>query len=175
MFIRNPILNHPRDRLIQKSLREWLDISSWKAPCSLTLTMKQYRREWSGSRPVTIFLSTSIAEQNLRHFLNLLNRRLMTRSEFRQGRRLPVIPFLEGGDRKRVHYHLAIDRPPNVTLGEFSDEIEREWSKTHWGDERTELKTADNGWVNYMTKLADKSVFSDAFDCANASLPDLIR
>jgi len=168
-------VKYSRDRLIQKALREWLDISYWKAPCSLTLTMKQYRREWSGSRPVTIFLSTSIASQNLRHFLNLLNRRLMTRSEFRKGRRLFVFPTLEGGDRKRLHYHLTIDRPPNVTLGEFSDEIEREWSKTHWGDRRIELKTADNGWVNYMTKLADKPVFSDSFDWDNANLPDPIR
>ena len=169
-------MKYSRDRLIQKALREWLDISYWKAPCSLTLTMKQYRHEQDGLRHVTRFLNPAVAEQNLRHFLNLLNRRLMTRSEFRKGRRLLVIPILEGGGRKRLHYHLTIDRPPNVTFGEFSEEIEREWSKTHWGDSRIYLQpNATNGWVNYTTKTADKPVFSDSFDCANAVLTDLIR
>ncbi len=114
----------------------------------VTLTLKQGD---NGGR-----LDAIGAAQNLRQFLNCLNRERYGKAFTRFGTRLRVIPMLECSSSGRLHYHLALESPvPNNSL-QAESLIRREWIKTRFGHREIHVShEIDDGWIRYITKMPD--------------------
>ena len=158
--------------LIRKSLKEWVNCQDWKSPFAVTLTLKQVVFAKNEAATVRVPISTDLASQNFRHFLNLLNRRVFGKSATRYQKSVNVIPVLEGGNGdKRFHYHAVIDCPRNDLAKEFPKMIAECWSKTQWGYTEIDIQPkADGGWINYMTKFRDKTDFGTSIDWMNVKV-----
>lgn len=156
---------------IQKSVREWVQLESWSHPFAVTLTLKQRIGGDGGVSSVSQNLTPEIASQNLRHFLNTLNKQIYGSAAQRFGKRIWVVPVLEGGRGKRLHFHLVIDCPRIELVDVFPSIIVTEWRKTLWGYHETDVQPCDAGWLTYMTKLRDKPEFSSSIDWMNVTLP----
>lgn len=156
---------------IQSTLRQWVDIEAWQFPFALTLTLKQRIGGDGGISAPATSLTRDIASQNLKHFLNVLNKQVYGGAAQRHGKRLPVFSVLEGGNGKRLHYHIVIDCPRNDLIEAFPAMVILTWRKTLWGYNQTHVTPCDAGWVNYMTKLRDKPDFGSAIDWENCHIP----
>lgn len=157
--------------LIQSTLREWLCVDDWNHAFALTLTLKQRIGGDGGISAAATSLTREIASQNLKHFLNVMNKQVYGSASQRHGKRLPVFSVLEGGNGKRLHYHLAIDCPRNDLIEVFPAMVILTWRTTLWGYDQTHVTPCDAGWVNYMTKLRDKPDFASAIDWENCHIP----
>lgn len=132
--------------LERKVIRDFLRESNFENMMAVTLSMKQNIK---GER-----LDAIKAARNLRHFMNLLNKKAFGNSFNRHGKRIAVIPVLETSIGLRRHYHLAICNPyPDQPLW-FESQIKQLWKKTYWGYSENDIQHGANaGWVNYITKL----------------------
>jgi hypothetical protein len=167
MFINQSLL------LQQSTFRKFANIDEWNHPLAITLTMRQAVTIHDDHRVVTDHLTPEKASQNLRHFLNLINRRVFGKAAIRFGKQLRVIPVLEGGNGKRLHYHLAIDCPSSELQGTLPGLIRKLWQDTMWGYGQIDIQPdADAGWIKYISKLRDKPSFADAIDWLNYHNPD---
>ena len=118
-------------------------------------------------------LTPAVASQNLKHFLNLLNKRVNGKAHSRFNVRIPVIPMLEGGSGSRLHYHLMIDCPRDDLKPVYPQLIQSLWGRTQWGYDQIDIQAdADSGWINYISKLRDKPSFEDSIDWVNYSSLD---
>ncbi|MES2986605.1 MAG: hypothetical protein V4808_01740 [Pseudomonadota bacterium] len=139
----------------------------------MSLTMKQGIRPQDEPASATEYLAAEKASQNFRHFMNVLNRSALSRRSYRQGVRLSVIPVLEGGNHKRLHYHAVIDCPDEELRGRFPSKIESAWAETKWGYHQIDIQSAaDSGWINYISKLKDKPNYADSIDWENYHVSD---
>ena len=114
-----------------------------------------------------VSLSQYDASRNLRHFLNLLNKKV-----FRSAKKcsLGCYSVLEGDDDIRKHYHLLLEMPESVTVEKYAYLIQNLWSQTLWGYNKVDVKSANEGWLRYMSKYKNKTVYSDAIDWENCRL-----
>ena len=152
--------------LKQKSAVEsFLDISDWKNPVAITLTMKEGQvidRTFVELRP-------ELCRQNLRHFRNVLNRKAFKNASYKL--KMKCLAVLEQSADGRYHYHLALDRPECFSDLRLRLMVNWVWRNTHWGREQTAYESpADQGWISYMTKLKTKPSYLDAFDWDNCHL-----
>lgn len=130
----------------QNVTRQYLQQSNLENMAAATLSLKQ--------RAFGEKLDSIKASQNMRHFLNLLNKKAFGNSASRQGVKVEVIPVLETSTGGRLHYHLAIENPQPEQPFWFEIQIEKLWKKTRWGYSENNIQHgADAGWVNYITKL----------------------
>lgn len=156
-------MTRSNDLALRKAFLGWCDTSGWKNPVAVTLTLKQAIRSRWGTfiRP-----GPGDYEQNLRHFLNVLNRRIYG-NKVRHGARLKCIAVLEGDDIVRRHYHLLIDIPPRRHPDSFMILVALTWGETLWGYHVQHVTPCDSGWLPYMAKLKSKAEYSDAIDWLN--------
>lgn len=157
---------------LQDSLRTWVDLREWHCPYAATLTMKQGIWCEENGRRYWVPLTVTQCSQNLRHFLNVLNKQVFGSASQRFGKRVPVIPILEGGGPKRLHYHLLIDCPRDGLVWKFPMMISNAWQSTMWGYNQELIAPCDAGWLNYITKLHDKPDFGMSIDWMNCSMPE---
>lgn len=139
-----------------------MDITGWNSPFAVTLTLKQ--AHYDGLTRVA--LGPYEASKNLRHFLNLVNKSVLTKAELRRGEKLNCIPVIEDGN-VRPHFHLCLDKPAELSDEHFIALIETCWRKTKFGYTETQIKRCDAGWLNYMTKYKTKSAYADSIDWMN--------
>lgn len=152
----------------QTAIRQWLSASEWQHPVAMTLNLKHQAVIETQRGRSFVRLDAHHASQNLRHFLNRLNKHFFGNAGRRFGKRLPVIPTLEGGAGTRFHYHLMLDLPESLELDELNRLIVGTWTDTQWGYGQVQIKTeANDGWLNYITKLRDKIDVGDAIDWTN--------
>jgi len=166
----------PSSRDYQKAIRDWITpINQWRRPYAVTLTMKQHAMVADGANSTLLRLDPTIAQNNLRRFLNTLNKKALGHVADRHGRKIPVIPVLEGGNGKRLHYHLILDNPfEGDTEDRFSTLIRLAWSKTLWADREIDIQPdCDAGWIDYITKLKDKPNIADSIDWMNLTPPSV--
>lgn len=157
----------------QAAFREFVDTSGWHAPHAVTLTMKQGRQIDGGRGQSFQTLTPDLASTNLRDFLNRLNRHVYGNSAQRHGKAVRVVPVIEGGADKRLHYHLILDCPRDDLKDGFSDLLATLWQKTPWGYKEVDVKAnCDEGWTKYISKIRDKTHFSDSIDWANCHVLD---
>ena len=156
---------------LQHSVRQWIDIDNWHHPFAVTLTLKQRIGGDGGVSSAAENLTTESASRNLRHWLNVMNKQVYGSAAQRHGKRLPVIPVLEGGRGKRLHYHLAIDCPRDELIEFFPAMVATSWRKTLWGYGQTDVQPSDKGWLTYITKLRDKPDFGSSIDWLNCHNP----
>jgi hypothetical protein len=153
----------------------FFDTSSWGPFCDVTLTLKQARQSISGA---WVKLEDYLCRQAFRHFMNLLNGAVYGAAFRRHGKRLRVLPLLEKGEVRaralrasergksgRWHVHCAIELPSHFDGVAFENLIRDCWEKVEWGYGRILVRDGANaGWINYMLKGRQKSVFDGLFD-----------
>lgn len=165
-------MSHVTTTQFQTSIRQWIAHSEWHAPFAVTLTMRQCVTFQNGFSSTKLWLTESAAVQNLRHFLNRLNRSVFGKAASRYGKGVGCIPVLEGGGDKRLHYHAIIDCPRSELCADFPLFIADHWRSTQWGYWQVDCQpNADLGWLTYITKFRDKPDFADAIDWTNLRLP----
>ncbi len=162
----------PHTSFIQKNIRQWVDLDRWLQPFAATLTLKQRISIYGDLHSSSVSLTPDLASQNLKHFLNVLNKRVYGASAQRHGKNISVLSVIEGGNSKRLHYHLALDCPRDDLVEVFPDLVAQIWRSTQWGYHETCVTPCDGGWVTYMTKLRDKPDFADAIDWMNTHNPN---
>ena len=124
----------------------------------LTLTLKQQIQNQK--------LDHISANQNLRHFLNLLNTKCFGNGFKRFGKRLKVIPILENSKNNRLHYHITIQNPFLKDLNKFLYLINSCWMKTKFGHSHIHInKNVDQGWIDYKTKFSNDKDEVDWLNC----------
>lgn len=167
--------SYTHKKTLQKAVRKWMTSSKWTNPFAVTLNHKQVTTVLTERGPLPLHLDTTVASQNLRHFLNRMNKQFHGNAGQRYGLKLPTLPVLEGGKDKRFHYHLVMDLPSTADLSEVYSLIVHEWQQTQWGYGRTDIRPAydENGWIDYITKLHSKSDIMDSIDWQNLHIPSL--
>jgi len=112
----------------------------------ITLTMKQ--------RVDNKSLDNISSSRNLRHFLNVLNKKCFGNAFKRFDKRLRVFPCLERSSIGRWHYHLVLENPFPSNPMKFERMIESAWFKTSYKHRRIDIQHKVNkGWGDYITKL----------------------
>ncbi|WP_445948325.1 rolling circle replication-associated protein [Sphingorhabdus sp.] len=165
-------MGYSRNSALQHSLRQWFRLADWQHPFAVTLTLRQSVTVNDGHLATQVWLTETVASQNLRHFLNKLNRSIYGKASARFGRGVSCIPVLEGGGLKRLHYHAVIDCPRPEIAQEFPLLIAEHWRSTQWGYWQIDCQPhPDQNWINYITKYRDKPEYSDAIDWVNLRLP----
>lgn len=151
---------------LQRSVRLFFNKNLVNRACAVTLTLRQTVAGEGGVGRVK--LTADQAQQNYRHFLNLLNRAVFGKRAARFGRSVVSIPVLEGGRGHRLHYHAVIGCPSELSYSDFEELIRDCWAKTQWGYDEVDIQPdADAGWINYISKLRDKPDYAEAIDWQN--------
>jgi hypothetical protein len=140
------------------------DISDFNCPLAVTLTLKQCYRV----NGIVDWIDPIKASQNLRHFLNVLNRKSFGKVGVRKERRLDCYPVLEDA-AGRLHYHLCLEKPKTRTPEQFTALIHQVWGKTRFGYREIDVRPCDDGWIDYMTKFRSKPNLPDSIDWNNYS------
>jgi hypothetical protein len=152
------------------------DTSSWDAFCDVTLSLRQARQPDRGG---WVKIDEDECRKAFRHFMNLLNRAVYGAAFRRYGKRLRVLPVLEKGEVSscalrswecgtsgRWHIHCAIEMPSHFDGVAFEKSIRDCWAKVEWGYGRILVRDgANSGWIDYMLKERQKSVFDCFVDC----------
>jgi hypothetical protein len=151
-----------RNRALREAVIAFSDISGWANPTAVTLTLKKGIMRQGVFIPVT----RERCEQNLKHALNVLKRKIY-RNKARKVR-IECVPVLEQDANGRFHYHLAVNRPDEISELLFPLRVKSVWEMTDWGYRQSDFQTgADRGWIEYMTKHRSKSDFDLAIDWGN--------
>lgn len=152
----------------RKAFLSFVDLSKFVNPFSVTLTLKQSVIVDYGHLRTHSRISHDRAVRNFRHFMNLLNRRMYGHGFKRHGKRVQVIPILEGGGLTRFHYHCVIDCPRPELTETFPSIITNCWSKTDYGYDQIDVQPgSDSGWLHYISKFRSKSDFDQSIDWIN--------
>ena len=152
------------------------DTGGWREFCDVTLTLKQGHRADSGS---WIKVDPYRCRQAFRHFMNLLNKAVYGSAFRRHGKRLRVLPVLERGEvharslrpcergtSGRWHIHCAIELPLHFDAFALEKLVRVCWAKVELSNGRILVRDCANaGWINYMLKDRQKSMFDGLLDC----------
>lgn len=151
-------LSSPLDVLYRDFMRDYIQQTDLKNPFAVTLTMNSV--QWRSH------------SQNFRHFMNRLNQSFLKSGYRRYGKRLTVIPIIEGTRDVRPHYHCIIDNPFPERDREFVNTLKESWNKTLLGQSKVQVEPMEsNKWISYITKLSSKSDIRESVDWENISLP----
>ena len=135
---------------------DMIDLCKWKNPFAVTLTCKtRLPNGHAGTNAIDML----VANENLRHFQNYLNRKLIKLSAHKRGERIKFVAVTEQGSFGRIHHHLIIECPD---LEKQIETIIRQcWMKTQWGYNEIVLKPCDSGWVDYILKFKTKENYDE--------------
>ena len=165
-------MNNALNSRIQVALRNWIKLDRFICPQAVTLTLRQAVNAPNGENHGKVWLTEDLAIQNLRHFLNKLNRFTYGNAAIRFQKGVGCLPILEGGNGKRLHYHLLLDCPRISLVENYPLLINELWRETQWGYVQTDCRSdADSGWLNYITKHRDKPDFAKSIDWMNYRNP----
>jgi hypothetical protein len=141
---------------------------------AVTLTFKQAIPAKDSAGLFFTKLDREKAEQNVRHFLNKLNQKVLGKRFRRFKKRLISVPVYEKGEDKRFHAHLVLEKPPEITLEAFIDLVDECWQSTDFGYKNIDIQTVvDSGWIAYMLKNRTKPEgVLEAIDLQNCHLTD---
>ena len=165
-----------RCNTIKSARSNLLDTSSWGPFCDITLTLKQARQSDNGA---WVKIDDYSCREAFRHFMSRLNRAAYGAAFRRYGKRLRVLPVLEKGEVRaralrswergpsgRWHIHCALELPSHFDAITLERLIRACWAKVEWACGRILVRDRANaGWIDYMLKDRQKSVFDGFFDC----------
>ena len=164
-----------RDFMEERNWIRNIDFSKWNETYSVTLTHKSEQKIQTDKGQSFKKITPDDAKQNMRHFLNLLNKKIFGKGFSRFGSRLKIITVLEGGKDKHLHYHLLIESPSKKKLSKLAFELLSQslWIKTKFGNVKNDIQSSYDarGFVNYITKYEDKNLefMKDSFDVENSN------
>ena len=145
---------------LKSHIRNYLDNVDLSRFIGVSLTMKQ---NVDGQ-----ILDPFLSSQNLRHFMNLLNKKVYGNRFSRYGLKLQIFPVLENSVRDRLHYHLIIESPVDMDFDRLNHIIHTLWMTTRFGYREFHIdQTIDDGWIKYITKFLHKD---DQVDWENVHL-----
>jgi hypothetical protein len=131
---------------IKNSVKDYAQKLNIQGCIGVTFTMKQ-----EGAKGKLNKLSAS---QNLRHFMNVLNRKVYKQQFKRFNKRLKVLPVIENSYNERLHFHTLMGVPENIKLNDYIQLIKETWAKTDYGYRQIDVKPFINsGWTEYITKF----------------------
>jgi len=140
------LINIHMNMELKEAIKDYVNNFDLTNCFGVTLTMKQGVDNKS--------LDNINSSQNLRHFLNILNKKCFGNAFKRFDKRLRVFPSLERSSTSRWHYHLALENPFPSNPMKFERMIESAWFKTSYKHRRIEIKHKVNaGWGDYITKF----------------------
>ena len=165
-----------RPNAFESAKAHLFDTRGWGAFCDVTLTLKQAHQS---EKRAWIKIDDYSCRQAFQHLMNLLNRAVYGAAFRRFGKRLRVLPVLEKGEvhasalsslergrSGRWHIHCAIELPAHLDAVALEKLIRRCWSKVELGYSRILVRDGTNaGWIGYMLKDRQKSVFDGLLDC----------
>jgi hypothetical protein len=150
---------------LKKSLTDYrfFDTAHWRSVCDVTLTLKQGRQSDDGR---WFRGNDHQYRAAFKHFMKRLNYAVYRNAARRYHRRLRVIPVLEKEAEGRWHIHAAVEPPAHIRFEEFKRLIQIHWREIDWAY-RVDLirPNADQGWVEYLLKLRQKSGLEHWSDC----------
>jgi len=132
------------------------------------LNTKGSSRRWNYKNYLEFYRPDELeVEQNLTHFLNVLNYKLYGKSFRKYGKRVSVVPsWIEVGPLKeRLHHHCLFKVPkdrfspglPRYSRDCFKHLIRECWKKTDHGSRDIKFDHQHESIVGYITKLKSKS------------------
>jgi hypothetical protein len=131
---------------LKESIKDYVENFDPTNCFGVTLTMKQRADNKS--------LDNISSSRNLRHFLNVLNKKCFGNAFKRFDKRLRVFPSLERSSIGRWHYHLVLENPFPSNPMKFERMIESAWFKTSYKHRHIDIKHKVNaGWGDYITKF----------------------
>lgn len=150
-----------RKQRLQKATRAWLiEEFEWKNARAVTLTLKK-GIEVNGN---IVMGDRYQYGQNLRHFLNLLNKTIFG-GMAHAGWQFSVASFFERSSNGLPHFHLIISKPAHLPDAYFNWLINRLWGSTTWGRRINHVvPVTDSGWIDYITKFKTKEAFDEALE-----------
>ena len=139
----------------KRTVEEFLDSEfSINNPMSVTLTS----REWD----LGMKLDEISLQRDITFFLNRLNYRVFRKRYSKFGKKLGVLPVIEGGTNlTQLHTHLLLELPDEISIELMSHWIRECWGKTKFGRSNDLFGTKveivkDIGWRNYLLKTTTK-------------------
>ena len=132
--------------VLRESIKEYVKDFDTNNCFGVSLTLKQRVDQKS--------INNDISSQNLRHFLNVLNKKCFGNSFKRFNKRLRVLPVLERSSTGRYHYHLTLQNPFIDNPDKFESMINFTWFNTNYGYRHIHIhRNVNKGWNDYITKL----------------------
>jgi hypothetical protein len=152
--------------LKQQVLTDWVKSNRVPNALCVTLTEKQFVNG--------IQLDGIRSDQNFRHFLNLLNRKVYKSAFTRFKRSLNIITVKEVSSAGRHHRHCMLEKPIHISLEDFSDLIQHCWTSTDFGYEHIHITEPyhEDGWYNYILKTRTKTDLLTSIDWNNTYVPN---
>jgi len=145
----NDLYHSPHRNALRKALKELVDFESWQDPFAVTLTHKLAVPATGGCYRGT----PEIYSQNLRHFLNCIERVLIPRAARKRKVHLRTVAALETDQSGRPHYHLMIEKPHHCDEERFRAIITGAWRSSDWGYREIDIQAATSaGWIDYLSK-----------------------
>ena len=117
-------------------------------------------------------LTEQIMEQNLKHFLNLVNSKVFGNGFKRYGKKLKVITKYEDNiNQNHKHNHLILEIPQRYDYLTFTKIIIESINKTQWLYHQFDIQQPTShkrkvGWFNYIMK----GNLNDSIDWNNTTL-----
>jgi len=156
----------------RNAFKDLARLDSFACPFAVTLTLKQSIPAPGALYRTHIRLTDQMASQDLTHFLNRLNGKVFGNASRKNGKRVRVIPILEGGGSTRLHYHLTLDCPRPALVESYPLLVRECWSKTTWGFHEIHVHPNCNaGWIEYTSKFQTKVNYDLSYDWLNYHNP----
>lgn len=162
--------NHVKD--IREKLISYFDRIEFCDPIAVTLTLKRMSLLNSDGVRVYSYLDEVKTTQNIRHFLNRLNQQVYGNRFHRFGKRLKVIPVIEGDIKTRPHVHFTFDIPNHLSKDDFTIMVRECWERTQFGYHQYDITQIYDlrGWIDYKLKTRSKDDYSRSVDWENITL-----
>jgi hypothetical protein len=148
-------------RRYQDAVQGMVNFRDWVNPLAITLTLRQSLMVDVGQPQ---YINANLAKQNVRHFMNVLNSKLLSKAERRFGLKLGAAFVSEHDRDKRLHYHGLIECPKWEMLPKMRKLVHQTWTKTTWGYNQIALKLADDDWQGYCFKAQTKPDYAGAIE-----------
>ena len=136
---------------------------------ALSLTFRQCIRPEPYSQRV--WIDEIAASRDLNHLSNVLNAKLLKRSERRRGDRIGFFAVIERDQKTRLHAHALVECPDERMIDYLERLVAKHWPQTRWGYRQVVVKPCNKNWLRYMTKLQTKADYMEAHDWSVLRLP----
>jgi len=151
----------------------------------LELQIKPENKSWHRDTPLAIWLKTNIqcqmsvtitfgtakglaskqpsvrtVEEIVRKGIKRINTLCHGNLVKRKGYSIGAVTVIEGkGQFERIHVHIGLDPPPNITLSRFSNIVASAFKPSNWIEQRPYMKECwSQDWINYMLKSGQEAI-----------------
>jgi hypothetical protein len=141
---------------LRSATKTWVEreIAQWSSVAFITLNFKSTLRSNAGQ---LVRLDEQTARNEVRKFGNRVDRAAYGNRLRRFNRRVCRIPFLEYGQDRGWHCHLAMEKPLGMADDRFVNILKDAWTASEWSSEPPDIRVADVSIAGYVTKYRSKS------------------